>query len=124
VNALQVTGVRLLLLAALIVISWGALGDGAAMDGHSDKLVHVLAFLGLAGLIDFAFPRSAFDWRKIALLLLYGIALELAQAHTPERVASVFDLLANAAGIALYPALIPVLRHLPLIRARWSADAP
>jgi VanZ family protein len=48
-------------------------------------------------------------------LLSYGMAIELIQSQIPNRMLSVGDLAANAAGIALYAFLIlRVLRSLGL----------
>jgi VanZ family protein len=80
------------------------------MPGESDKLAHGLAFLALAGLADFAYPRQPLLY-KLLPLAGYGLALELAQGLLPYREASFLDWLADAAGLAAYASLAPLLRR-------------
>lgn len=108
---------------ALLLATWLAVTSSSpAMPGQSDKLAHLLAFLAFAFLADFAFPRRSFDAVKFLPLLGYGLGLELLQSVLPHRDGSVADLLADAAGLALYALLLPLLRRQPLLRGRWSED--
>jgi VanZ family protein len=118
---------RLGLIAALAAVTWLSLGSAPLpLPGHSDKLAHACAFLGLGWLADFAFPGRPYGMAKILPLLAYGLGIELAQAFQPGRVASAADWLADAAGLALYPLAVPLLRRVPIVRRRWGdtrADA-
>lgn len=112
---------RLGLVLALLLATWMALTPSAPeMPGQSDKLVHLLTFAALAFLADFAFPRRGFDAGKFLPLLGYGLGLELLQSTLPLRYGSTADLLADAAGLALYALLLPLLRRQPLLRGRWD----
>ncbi len=114
---------RLGLTLALLLVTWLALTSSSpAMPGQSDKLGHLLAFLALAFLADFAFPQRGFDAGKFLPLLGYGLGLELLQSTLPHRYGSVADLLVDAAGLALYALLLPLLRRQPLLRSRWVTD--
>ncbi len=114
---------RLGLVLALLLATWLALTPSApSMPGQSDKLGHLLAFLALAFLADFSFPQRGFDAGKFLPLLGYGLVLELLQSTLPHRYASMADLLADAAGLALYALLLPLLRRQPLLRGRWEKD--
>jgi hypothetical protein len=65
---------------------------------QADKLRHAttFAFLWLLGMRAGAKPLN------LALLLLaFGVGIEVAQSFTPDREASVFDVLADSAGIVL-----------------------
>ena len=70
-----------------------------------DKLDHWLAFFTLALLAEHAFPHQPF-WRRIALCVVaYGVGIEIVQWFTPDRDASVMDVLADSIGIAGYGAV-------------------
>jgi VanZ family protein len=86
-----------------------------------DKLAHGTTFYILALLLDFSFPSTGLNGPKIAVLLGYGALLEAAQLTTPSRDPSFADLLADAAGIAIYAATIPLIRRIPLLARRWQA---
>jgi VanZ family protein len=98
-------GFRLLLGLALVVATWLALSPQpvALPDAPlSDKWAHLLAYLVLAFLVDASWPDQRFTWPKWSSLLVYGLAIELLQTQIPNRVFSVGDMVANAAGVALY----------------------
>jgi VanZ family protein len=102
-------GFRLLLGLALVVATWFALNpDPVALPEGTqmDKWAHLVTYLVLAFLIDASWPETGFDLPKWVSLLSYGMAIELIQSQIPNRMLSVGDLAANAAGIALYAFLI------------------
>ena len=67
----------------------------------ADKVVHVAIFALLSFLYTATFPQQAF-WLCFTLLLLYGIATELAQEYMRMgRSGDPLDLLADALGISL-----------------------
>lgn len=112
---------RFLLLLAVSIISYLAFTplEHPVATNLSDKLNHLLAFLCLSFLLDFSFPRGPFGISKILPLLAYGIVIECVQYILPFRFVSLFDLAADTLGIALYTALIPVLKRIPILSGRW-----
>jgi VanZ family protein len=109
-------GLRLLFGLALIGITGLGVAPLAAPLPPvpiADKWAHLLAYLVLAMLLDLGWPKGGFDWRKWTLLLGHGIAIELVQSQLPNRFASLGDIVANTAGVALYAlALQALLRRL------------
>ena len=63
-----------------------------------DKVLHALVFFAITLLGLFAWPRRAF--RLTAVMLVYGVAMEIAQSFVPERMADPWDWLADAIGVA------------------------
>lgn len=90
----------------------------------NDKIQHIFAFLVLSFLIDGSHPSSPFNWKKAAILLGYGFILEVLQKQTGYRFFSVADMVADAAGIALYAFTIPIFKRTPLLRWRWELKEP
>jgi VanZ family protein len=108
---------RVLLVVALFAISFLAttrLTIPVAGD-MNDKVSHVLAFFVLALLVDHSFPLWTFR-TKVLVLIAYGLSIEITQAYLPYRSCSVFDLGADACGLALYGICQPALRYLPVLR--------
>ena len=87
-----------------------------AIEGMGDKFDHAVAFAVLALLVDASFPARRFGLAKIGALLAFGLAIETVQYFLPYREASLYDWLADAAGIALYVPFIPLLAKLPVLR--------
>ena len=67
----------------------------------SDKLNHLVAFVVLALLIDWAYPQKRIPW-KVALLSGYGLFIECVQYFLPYREFSLLDLAVDVAGIGAY----------------------
>ena len=79
----------------------------------SDKVMHILAFLVLAGLAAFAFPR-VLETRLLAALSAYGALIEATQAIPAlNRQTEFLDWVADTCAAAL------VLAILSLIRRKW-----
>jgi VanZ family protein len=97
-------GFRLMLGIALLLITWQSLVPNPvpAAEVIGDKVLHALGFLLLGFLADAGWPNRPFDWRKFAPLGIYGLGIEGLQALVPGRVASLGDLLADAAGLVVY----------------------
>jgi VanZ family protein len=72
------------------------------IETFSDKLNHVLAFTVLAWLVDRAYPGHHLAPYKWALLLGYGLTIEVVQGFLPYRELSVADFAADALGILCY----------------------
>lgn len=97
----------------------------ALMEHIYDKARHAAAFSVLAGLADFAFPRSRFGRDKVVWLLAYGVMIEVAQHFVPWRTAEVLDVVADTVGVVGYALMIPLLRKAPFLSGRWRAlDTP
>ncbi len=89
-----------LLLAAVTVAALLPLPGPESAPAHTDKLLHALTFAVLTAWFE-GFPTSTgARIRTIVALLLYGAAIEGAQALTGYRQADPFDFLADAAGVA------------------------
>jgi VanZ family protein len=102
-------GFRLMLGLALVITTWLSLApEPAPLPGvsHADKWAHLAAYVVLAYLVDASWPERPFDPSKWLALMLYGLAIEMVQSQLPQRMFSVADLLANAAGIAFYAVLL------------------
>jgi VanZ family protein len=86
----------------------------------NDKIEHSAAFLFLAFLLDFAWPRQAWGQRKWLPLLGYGLLIELVQYFIPYREFSLWDLAADALGLLAYPLFFPLLKRIPSLAQRWN----
>jgi VanZ family protein len=87
----------------------------------NDKIEHSAAFLFLAFLLDFAQPHQAWGQRKWLPLLGYGLLIELVQYFIPYREFSLWDLAADALGLAVYPMFFPLLKRIPGLALRWNS---
>ena len=112
---------RVLLGLALALITWIATTavPGPVVFDLNDKLNHLAAFFTLALLSDFAFRDSGFGPGKFLPLLGYGLLLESIQHFLPYRDFSLLDLAADALGMGLYAASVPLLRRYPPFAGRW-----
>ena len=100
------TAARLGLAAALLAITWLALTPQPDAPGLGwDKLNHVAAFLVLAALAEAGWPGRAALPRRLALLLGYGLGIELVQALLTYREASAVDFAADVLGVGLWHGL-------------------
>jgi VanZ family protein len=113
---------RILLAAATVFIIYEATIKRPVnlSVSEGDKILHSTAFFTLALLSDFSFPARGYGFQKIALLVSYGILIELLQSILPWRSADVSDLLADCLGLVVYAGFIPLFKHLPLLRQRWQ----
>lgn len=66
----------------------------------NDLLMHFAGYSVAAISISFARPTWPF-WQRAALLIIYSIAIEIAQYFNPPRTFSGMDILANACGVFL-----------------------
>lgn len=96
--------------------------DYPVVSDINDKWEHFTAFLVLAFLTDFAFPNTAWGWKKFLLLLAYGLAIEVFQYFLPHRLFSLWDLGADSLGLICYPLLLPMLKQIPLLTPRWHTE--
>lgn len=89
------------------------------VEDINDKVSHVLAFGALAFLGDFSYPNGQFGLKKFFWLLGYGLLIEFIQYFLPYREASLFDLVADGVGLAIYWATYRYLKYVPILRLRW-----
>lgn len=94
-------GWRLALAALLAVVTWLALVPSPPPEiGFSwDKLNHIAAFAALAAVATPAFPGRR--GRIVAMLLVYGVLIEVAQSFIPPRSGDWRDVVGDAVGIVL-----------------------
>ena len=116
---------RLALVATLMVVMHLATTqmNYPVVENMNDKVNHILAFYVLGFLADFSFPVKRFGLSKVLPVLGYGLLIEVIQYFLPYRSFSLYDLAADAAGLAVYWVSLPALKHLPLLRRRWSIEA-
>jgi VanZ family protein len=114
-------GFRLAFAIAVLLIGYLAFGklEASPITRINDKLEHAAAFLALAFLLDFAWPRRGWHVHKAAPLLAYGLFIELVQYFLPYREFSLWDLAADSLGLALYPMALPLLKRTPGLAVRW-----
>jgi len=113
---------RVLLTAAVIAISYLATTSRhiPIAGDISDKINHFSAFFVLSLLVDFSFPDTGYNLAKALPLLGYGFAIEIVQYFLPHRSFSLYDLGVDAIGLLAYWRVVPVLRHVPVLRGRWT----
>lgn len=66
-----------------------------------DKLVHLLMYYIFAVFGYRALKEGRGYWLLCLGIIAYGVLLEFAQAYTPGRFTSVYDMLANTLGVFL-----------------------
>ena len=86
----------------------------------SDKIQHLAAFLLLAYIVDCSFEKTPFNLKKCFGLIFYGLMIEVLQWYSGYRFFELADLVADAAGIATYILMIPVIKKLPVVNYRWE----
>lgn len=104
---------RLLLVLAIALVAYFAFTPvthpGVAQI--SDKVQHLAAFFVLAGLADHSFPGADL-YRKLLVVLVYGVVIELVQHFLPYRDFSLLDMGTDALALVLYRLGLPVTRRL------------
>ena len=89
-------------LFCLVFVSIGSILPGTALFQpimSSDKLLHLIAYAGLALLQPLFIKESRLFIRCAVLLVLWGIFLEGAQGFVPNRFPSFWDFVANTVGV-------------------------
>lgn len=115
-------GFRIALIVAIVTVLYLAITPlpVPVVEDVNDKASHVLAFFGLALLLDFSFPDRGLDARKVLALLAFGLLIEVIQYHLPYRTFSLLDWAADGLGIVAYRLALPGLRYLPVLKRRWE----
>ena len=105
---------RLAFFSALAAISYLALAPitETPVSTGWDKLNHASAFFCLLLLMNLGFPLKPSFWFKVALLFVYGVAIEVAQSFIPPRESSLLDLFANGCGLAFYVLINPFVQRI------------
>ena len=75
-----------------------------------DKFNHFFAFSVLYLLLSLGFARLSF-WQKAALLLLFGMQIEIVQSFLPARCFSMLDVVADTIGIIMGAGVFSLLRR-------------
>ncbi|HSB96309.1 MAG TPA: VanZ family protein [Spongiibacteraceae bacterium] len=103
---LDVRLARIGLALALIAITTLALipAPDVPISTGWDKTDHWSAFFTLSFLLSHSFPKKSLWW-VAAVLVAYGIGIEVAQWFTPTRSADATDVVADSIGILGYAAL-------------------
>lgn len=114
----------LLWLAGLIALAPLSLLPGTApptaiwdVELSLDKVFHVIAYGGLAGIPMLALKRPGRRVAGVAVAFLASVAYEFGQAYVPGRSFGLDDLAANLGGVALGIVLGLWIRRLPDARA-------
>jgi VanZ family protein len=89
-----------ILLALMLVISVNAPLMDAVDDITDDWVVHILGFMVITSAFCGPLQRR-YQSRIFGIFLVFGILIELVQLAIPGRTASLADMLANLAGLAL-----------------------
>jgi len=76
--------------------------DFISFLGFNDKGEHFIAFFLLSFLLNRASDTRIHRLRNVLALFSFGIVIECLQAFIPERGESIFDILANFAGILVF----------------------
>lgn len=79
-----------------------------AVPVFNDLLMHFAGYSVAAISISFARPHWPI-WQHAALLIVYSIAIEVAQHFNPPRTFSGMDILANACGVFLGLFIVKIL---------------
>jgi VanZ family protein len=119
----RTTLIRVVLIIALLAISFLATTHRTIpIAGEmNDKVNHVMAFFMLALLVDLSFPAWTLR-TKVLILLAYGLSIEITQYFLPYRSCSLFDLGADAVGLALYGICQPAFGAVPFLRKGPEAE--
>ncbi|HSC68538.1 MAG TPA: VanZ family protein [Cellvibrio sp.] len=80
----------------------------------NDLLMHFAGYTVAAISISFARPTWAL-WHRAAFLIIYSVAIEIAQHFNPPRTFSGADIVANSCGVLLgLAAIVLLLKYVPL----------
>ncbi len=104
---------KLAALLCALVIAIASLQPTGGMQSipHADKLLHLIAYGGLAGLIGLGWWRMPL-LRVVLIAVLFGVGVEIAQGlFTAGRTPSVADGIANTLGALLAAAVLSFIRR-------------
>jgi len=97
----SIYGFRICFLITLCAVSYLALTpiEIAVLEGMWDKSNHLVAFITLSFLIDYAVTGY---WRKWLGLIGYGVLIEVTQWFSGYRFFELSDIFADSLGISIY----------------------
>jgi VanZ family protein len=97
---------------AVIVLIYGSLAPALAPPGafQLDKLIHLVAYGGLAAVACLPCDRAKLGLTIAVMLIALGGMIEVAQSFVPGRFPSMGDFVANMIGVMLGVALSRLLR--------------
>lgn len=101
-------------IASVAAVAYMSLLPDVEMPGDFpdvDKVYHLAGYAWLAFLPCFAFARKRVGLFASLSMILVGCALEYAQGFVPGRMASLGDMIANTAGVALGVVVGRILRY-------------
>jgi VanZ family protein len=95
---------KILFYISLITVFIIAVTPGAEIEviPNSDKILHIFAFFILSLELNRASATMGHRFRNMGALLAFGIFIEFAQSFTPNRTASLYDVIADVIGILLF----------------------
>lgn len=90
-------------LCALAIVFWGYVclapsSDEPAWIEINDKVAHFIGNFGITGLIYIAALCRRW-WPLAGIVLAYSLGIEVVQSFLPSRVFSLWDMVANGAGV-------------------------
>ncbi len=98
---------RITLILILLVIAYLSLTPAYTVSVGNDKIGHLIAYAALS--FNLALLVAPDRKKLVALILVsltYGIVLEALQNFVPGRHTSMYDILANACGVAIGTAIV------------------
>ena len=92
-----------------VAIAFVSLSPSSGVSGeHWDKVLHLITYAVFAGL-GYRMIKEGRGYLLLCLgIIVYSGLIEVAQSYIPGRVMSGYDILANAAGVAIGAG---VMRH-------------
>lgn len=113
-----------LFLLLLFILDWLLLtvlalqpASGAPGPLHADKVMHFIAYLQLTGFAYIITPHMRYFHGMCAVIVLYGLGIEIIQGFLPTREASVGDFLANTLGVLMAVVLVRWIEAKRALRA-------
>lgn len=86
----------------------------------NDKFLHVVGFIIMGFFCHLAHPNLAY-WKQVLGLAIFGMAIELVQGYLPYRQFSLWDWLADLAGLCVYFYLLAT-PFIDFLRGRFALD--
>jgi len=77
---------------------------------YADKILHISAFFTLSLELNRASSTIKHRLRNMGALLAFGVFIEFAQSLTPNRTASIYDIIADLIGILIFQILYSIYR--------------
>ena len=106
-------------IAPIGLLAKRSLLDFFRITPYPDKIAHTIGFIWICIVADATWYKTELRAKKVAILLAYGVFLELIQFLTKYRYPSVNDIIANSFGVLCYILLTPIIKKTPYFRVRW-----